>query len=49
MLYYKIEPTSFLLPVTKSERYTYKHIFQFNFVEIVLPSPNKNMALFTEI
>lgn len=29
MLYYKIEPTSFLLPVTKSERYTYKHIFQF--------------------
>ena len=49
MFYYKIKPTSFLLPVTKGKRYTHEHIFQFNFVETVLPSPHKNMALFTEI
>jgi hypothetical protein len=48
MLHYKIELTSILLPVTVGERHIYKHIYQFNFVEIALPSPSKNMALFIE-
>lgn len=41
MFYYKTEPPSFLLPVTKGKRYTYAHIFQFNFVEIVLLFPQQ--------